>query len=72
MVLMSIVGELGTGKTLSLAYLSWLNWHRKGRRVYSNMTLYGFPFTKVNTIEGLDQIREGFFAGDELWLWVRR
>lgn len=70
MVLFAIVGELGAGKTLTLAYLSWNNWFNKGRRVYSNFDFFGFPFTKISTMPDLDQMKAGFFAGDELWLWV--
>lgn len=70
MVLFGIVGELGSGKTLALAYLSWINWYKKGRMIFSNFMLYGFPFYPVRTIPNLDRMKKGFFAGDELWLWV--
>lgn len=70
MVLFSIVGELGSGKTLALTYLAWSNWFKKKKRIFSNYTLYGIPFTPVKTLPSLDKMKEGFFAGDELWLWV--
>ena len=69
-VLFSIVGELGAGKTLSMSYLAWNNWKRKGRKVYSNYNLYGIPFTKIKSIPDLQKMSTGFFAADELWLWV--
>jgi hypothetical protein len=69
-VLFCIVGELGCGKTLALTYLAWNNWSKRGKRIFSNYNLYGFPFTKINSIPDLDLMKEGFFAGDELWLWV--
>ena len=70
MVLFGIVGELGAGKTLALSYLAWTNWFRKGRKIYSNYNLYGIPFTKVKSIPDLEKMQQGFFAGDELWLWI--
>lgn len=70
MVLFCIVGELGAGKTLGLAFLTWNNWFKKGRRVFSNFNLYGIPFTKIKSIPDLDNMNSGFFAGDELWTWL--
>jgi len=70
MVLFAIVGELGSGKTLALTYLAWNNWYHKKRRIYSNYDLYGFPYTKIESVPDLDKMSQGFFAGDELWLWL--
>lgn len=70
MVLFAVTGELGAGKTLSLTFLAWHNWFNKGRRIFSNYNLYGIPFTKVNSIPRLEDMQSGFFAGDELWLWI--
>jgi len=70
MVLFAIVGELGSGKTLALTYLAWNNWLKKQRKIYSNYNFYGFPFTPVKSVFNIDKMREGFFAGDELWLWL--
>jgi intein/homing endonuclease len=50
--------------------LAWNNWSKRGKRIFSNYNLYGFPFTKINSIPDLDLMKEGFFAGDELWLYV--
>lgn len=70
MVLFATTGELGAGKTLTLTFLAWHNWFNKRRRIFSNYNLYGFPFTKVNSIPSLEEMSNGFFAGDELWLWL--
>jgi len=70
MVLFCIVGELGAGKTLALSYLAWNNWFKKGRRVFSNYEFFGFPYTKVKSLPDLDNMKSGFFAGDELWTWL--
>lgn len=70
MVLFCLIGELGAGKTLGLAFLAWNNWFKKGRRIFSNFSLYGFPYTKVLSIPDLDHMSSGFFAGDELWSWL--
>ena len=69
MVLFAIVGELGSGKTLALTFLAVNNFNKKGRRIYSNYTLYGIPFTPIRSMPNLDKMKNGFFAGDELWLW---
>jgi hypothetical protein len=70
LVLFAIIGELGSGKTLLLAYLAWNNYYKKQRAIFSNFNLYGFPFTKITSIPSLDKMHEGFFAADELWLWI--
>ncbi len=68
MVLMAIVGGLGSGKTLALTYLAYRNF-LKGLKIYSNYWL-GFPHVKISKTTQLESMREGFFAGDELWLWL--
>ena len=68
MVLMAIVGSLGAGKTLALTYLAWRN-YRKGVKIYANYDLK-IPYTPVKTIKDVLNMKEGFFAGDELWNWL--
>jgi len=83
MPLVGIYGGLGRGKTLALAYMCWNNLFIKNRKIYANFTLYGIPFTRITTLEGLMSIiplettekdilegKEVFFAGDELWRWL--
>jgi len=67
MVLIAFVGELGAGKTLALTYLAWRNYN-KGQTIYANYHL-GFPFKLIDSPEKIEEMREGFFAGDELWNW---
>jgi len=67
---MCIVGELGAGKTLTLSYLAWKNHFIKGRDIFSNYSLYGMPHTRIRSLADLEKMRDGFFAGDELWLWL--
>jgi len=50
--------------------LAWKNHIQKGRRIFSNYQLYGFPHTRVTDLSGFESMRNGFFAGDELWLWL--
>lgn len=74
-MLISIVGEMGSGKTLALTYLAYRK-YLKGMRVYANyhITFPKFPNFKepdvrfVNKLEDVLAMRDGFFAGDELWL----
>lgn len=72
MSLMCITGELGSGKTLSLTYFAYLHYYKKKRRIFSNYTLYGIPFTKIDTLLKLENMRMGTFVADELWLWLDR
>jgi hypothetical protein len=67
MVLIAFVGELGCGKTLALTYLAWRN-SNKGQAIYANYHL-NFDFTMIDSPEKIEDMREGFFAGDELWSW---
>lgn len=68
MTLMAIVGELGAGKTLTLTYLA-LRAYLKSRVVFANYYL-SFPHIPVTSVDEIDKMRTGFFAADELWLWV--
>lgn len=65
---MGIIGELGAGKTLSLTYLAYRN-YLKGKNIFSNYHLE-FPHTKIRAVEEFDKMKDGFFAGDEMWLWL--
>ncbi len=67
---MAVVGELGAGKTLTMTYLIWRNYYYKKKKVFSNYTLYGIPFTLVNSINDFEKIQDGVFGGDELWSWA--
>ena len=69
MVLIAIVGSLGSGKSLSAVYLTARN-YLKGRTIFSNITLYGIPFYRVDSIDDIMSIRDGFFLADELFYWI--
>jgi len=68
MALIGFVGDLGSGKTLSLTYFAFRNWI-KGREIFSNYTL-DFNHTLIRTISNIESMREGFCALDEIWLWI--
>lgn len=68
MPLTNVVGELGVGKTLSLAFLLWRNWFFKGQKIYSNIHLFKIPYIFINDIRQLNEIRDGYVGLDELWL----
>lgn len=70
MVLMAVVGELGAGKTLTLTYLALRQWLQKGRRIYANYTFYGVPYFRVDSVQDIDEMSNGFAAMDEFWLWI--
>jgi hypothetical protein len=64
-VLFGTVGELGSGKTLTLTFLSWKNWLFRKQKIYSNYHLYQIPYIFVDSVEKLDKMKDGFFAADE-------
>lgn len=70
MVLFCFAGELGSGKTLSLTFLTWKNWFYRRKPVFSNYHLFKIPYVWVDSVEKMDLMREGFFASDEFWIWV--
>ncbi|MCW1312776.1 MAG: hypothetical protein OH338_05105 [Candidatus Parvarchaeota archaeon] len=70
MAIMVIIGELGSGKTLSLTYLLWRNWYYKNKIIYANYTLYGIPYFKITKVSELDMIRQGYLGADEMWVWL--
>lgn len=69
MVLMAVLGELGAGKTLAMTYFALRNYW-KGKTIYANYMLKKIPFTPVTNPEQITTMRDGFFAGDELWVWA--
>lgn len=72
MVLVAIVGELGAGKTLGLTHVLKKRYD-EGKTIYANYHLNNDVFDNYEYVESTDQInemREGVFGGDELWLWL--
>jgi hypothetical protein len=43
------------------------NWFFRRKQVFSNIPLYGIPYTFITDIEQFDIISEGFCLFDELW-----
>lgn len=70
MTLIAIIGDLGAGKTLTMTYLAVYNWYKKHPKIYTNYHLKGIPFTYVNSLEQLNEMKQGMFFGDEFWMWV--
>lgn len=70
MVLVALIGELGCGKTLGLTFLAWHNHFKKARKIFSNYSLKGIPYEFVDDVDDIDNMHNGFFAADELWLWL--
>jgi len=71
-MLIAILGPLGCGKTLGMTYLGLKSYFAYKRRVklYSNYHLYGVPFFFVRNPDDIEEMHEGIFLGDELWLWL--
>ena len=61
---------LGAGKTLTLTYLSWLNWYRKRSKLYANYSLYKIPYIYIDSVEKLDTAHSGHISMDEFWQYL--
>jgi len=70
MTLVAIIGELGSGKTLSMTWLMNHNFN-KGRQLYANYHLKPpLTYNPIKSIEEIEDMKQGVFGGDELWLWL--
>lgn len=63
-----ILNRLGEGKTLLLTVMAISN-YLKGREVFSNYQLE-IPHTRLHSLEDVNQIRQGFFAADDFYIWA--
>jgi hypothetical protein len=69
MVLLGILGNLGSGKTLTLAYFAWRNLYYKHMRIFSNFDLK-MPHVRIRNAGDILAMKDGFAAMDELWTWA--
>jgi hypothetical protein len=44
------------------------NWFQRRQTIYANYHLFKIPYVFIDNISNLENIRDGFFAGDEFWL----
>jgi hypothetical protein len=66
-VLFGVVGEMGSGKTLTVTQLGWKNWFTRNMKIYSNYPLYKLPYYYLESIKQLDHMYDGVALLDELW-----
>lgn len=77
MVCIAIVGEPGSGKTATLAYMGMM-YYQQGYKIHANFELFlpqpdGSKRTichSIRTYRDFNNIRNGYFLGDELWSWI--
>lgn len=69
MALIGFIGDLGSGKTLSLTYFAYRS-YLKGRKIFSNYESLVFADKIIRSIDDLENMRSGFASLDELWLWI--
>jgi hypothetical protein len=69
MTLMGIIGDLGSGKTLSSVYFGYRAYLKK-RAIFTNMESLIYKNKMILTILDLEEMRSGFANLDELWLWA--
>jgi len=68
-MLIGISGNVGSGKTLLLTYLGIKEYLQKNN-IFANYTLYGMNYSHLTSPSEFDELKEGIFLGDELWLWA--
>jgi len=54
---MCMAGTLGAGKTLSAVYAGLRHFFRHGRKIFSNITLFGIPFYRVDSFDDMNKIK---------------
>jgi hypothetical protein len=69
MVIVGFIGELGTGKTLSMTWFAENKFHKHKIPVYAN---YGFKHRKqfLKKPDDMKNLKNGCIALDEVWLWL--
>lgn len=73
-MILSFIGTVGSGKTLSMTYEAW-KYYKLGYRIFSNYHLE-FPHTKLNwkiletMIAERTQLENAVIAIDEMHIWI--
>jgi hypothetical protein len=67
-MLLGICGNLGSGKTCTLTFLGTY-FYKRGHNIFANYHLK-FKYTPINSLEDIDNVKQGIFLGDELWGWI--
>ena len=63
-----IYNRLGTGKTLLMTFFGAVT-HAKRRDIYSNYEI-GIPHKPVNSLDDLNDMRNGMFLWDDAYVWA--
>ena len=66
--LIAIVGEQGSGKTLTMTYFGYLAF-KKGFQIYTNYKI-NFKHVYIDKLEDIEKIKSGIALMDELWTWL--
>lgn len=72
-MLLGVLGDLGSGKTLLLVYygLKTYHLHKGQRKIFANFHLKKLPYEYEPDLTGvLDYLKEGLLLADELWLYA--
>jgi hypothetical protein len=76
MVLIAVVGEMGSGKTLSTTYLAYKKYKKEKLNIFANYHIKFPPnpegeitptITFLNGIDDVRKMRDGYACLDELW-----
>ena len=65
--IVGVFGLQGTGKTMLMTALGLIA-HKQKVPIYSNYHLE-YPYIPIDSLEDINQIHDGVFLADELWLW---
>lgn len=67
-MLVGIMGKMGSGKTLSQTILATYLHLKTKVPVFANYTLYGLPYTRINSLKELWKLDNAIICLDEIWL----
>jgi hypothetical protein len=67
--IVGIFGLQGTGKTMLMTYFGKRDYD-SGKKIYSNYHLKNIDYDPIDSLHSINNMRNGVFLADELWLWL--
>lgn len=67
-MLVGVMGKMGGGKTRFMTIMGVYMHKMTGAPLYANYSLFGVPYTRINSLKELWEINNGIVLLDELWL----
>lgn len=67
-MLAGVMGKMGAGKTRFMTIMGVYMHKMTNAPIYANYSLFGVPYTRINSLKQLWEINGGVVLLDELWL----